>query len=153
MPLSEAMATFDRHALRPAARAAFGVDDDTFLLVVNGGSQGSARLNDVAVGLAERWRDRDGLRIVVKAGTAHVDHVQEVLAAKGLLGIASVVGYFDSIEHSYAAADMALTRGGAGTVSELTVAGVPAIVVPYPYARPRIIRPSTPASSPMQGRR
>ena len=133
MPLNAAMASFDRDALRPEARAAFGVGDDTFLLVVNGGSQGSVRLNDLAIGMAGRWRDRAGVRIVVKAGTANVDAVDGELQRRGLTHVAQAVGYFDRIDYSYAAADLGVTRAGAGTVAELAVTGLPAIVVPYPY--------------------
>ena len=134
MPLSAEMTSFDRDALRPEAREVFGVDDDKFLLVVNGGSQGSVRLNDLAVGLAVRWKGRDDVRIVVKAGAANADHVQDALQREGVGRVASAVGYFDRIEDSYAAADLAITRAGAGTVAELAITGLPAIVVPYPFA-------------------
>ena len=134
MPLTEQMAKFDRDALRPEARAAFGVDDDnTFLFVVNGGSQGSVRLNNAALGLAARWRDRDDVHIAIKAGANNVDRVQESIAADGLGKIATGYSYFDRPDQWYAAADLGLTRGGAGTVAELAVTGLPAIVVPYPF--------------------
>ncbi|MBA3655244.1 MAG: undecaprenyldiphospho-muramoylpentapeptide beta-N-acetylglucosaminyltransferase [Actinobacteria bacterium] len=134
MPLSANMAAFDRDALRPEARAAFEIEDDkTFLFVVNGGSQGSTRLNEVGVELAQRWKGRDDVRVVIKAGNAHAENVQQALDANGLNRVATAVGYFDRIDYSYAAADLALTRGGAGTVAELTVTGLPAIIVPYPY--------------------
>jgi UDP-N-acetylglucosamine--N-acetylmuramyl-(pentapeptide) pyrophosphoryl-undecaprenol N-acetylglucosamine transferase len=133
MPLKADMAAFDREALRPDARIAFGVDDDTFLFVINGGSQGSARLNDVGVGLAHRWRDRKDVRIVIKAGTGHIEQVEAALSGGNLDRVAQAVRYFDRIEYSYAAADLALMRGGAGTIAELAVTGLPAIVVPYPF--------------------
>jgi UDP-N-acetylglucosamine--N-acetylmuramyl-(pentapeptide) pyrophosphoryl-undecaprenol N-acetylglucosamine transferase len=134
MPLNADMANFDRAALRPEARTMFGVEDDTVLVVVNGGSQGSVRLNEVGLGLAARWRDMDGVRVVIKAGIANVDHVQSAIRSEGLGRIASATGYFDTPHHWYAAADVGLTRAGAGTIAELAVTGLPAIVVPYPYA-------------------
>jgi UDP-N-acetylglucosamine--N-acetylmuramyl-(pentapeptide) pyrophosphoryl-undecaprenol N-acetylglucosamine transferase len=133
MPLSAQLANFDRDALRPAARGDFGVDDDRFLFVVNGGSQGSARLNEAAVGLAERWRGRSDVHIAIKAGSQHVEQVQAALASADVGDVATCYRYFDRIDYSYAAADLALTRGGAGTVAELAVTGLPAIIVPYPF--------------------
>jgi len=133
MPLSAEMAAFDRDRLRSAARASFGVNDDRFLFVVNGGSQGSARLNDAAVGLADRWQDRDDVHVVVKAGTAHVEQVQASIDERNLGKVATCVRYFDRPDEWYAAADLGLTRGGAGTVAELALTGLPAIIVPYPF--------------------
>lgn len=133
MPLNTSMANFDRDALRAEARRAFGVDDDTFLVVVNGGSQGSVRLNGVGVGLAERWRDINGIRVVIKAGNANIDDVQGAISSGGLGRVAAAVAYFDTPHHWYAAADIGLTRAGAGTIAELAATGLPAIVVPYPY--------------------
>jgi UDP-N-acetylglucosamine--N-acetylmuramyl-(pentapeptide) pyrophosphoryl-undecaprenol N-acetylglucosamine transferase len=134
MPLSAELASFDRDALRDEARSVFGLDDAVTMLLINGGSQGSARLNDAAVGLARRWRERDDVRIVVKAGRKHVDDVERRLKEVGGESVATCVGYLERMDHAYAAADLALCRAGAGTVAELAVVGLPAVLVPYPYA-------------------
>src|SRR5207248_11137761 len=42
--------------------------------------------------------------------------------------------YLDRMDTAYAAADAALCRAGAGTVAELAVTGLPAVLVPYPFA-------------------
>ena len=133
MPLMEELVRFDRDALRAPTRRKFGVDDGTFLLVVNGGSQGSLRLNNAGIGLAARWKGRDDVHVLIKAGASHVDQVTTAIADEGLSSTATCVRYFDTPEEWYAAADLGLTRGGAGTVAELAVTGLPAIVVPYPF--------------------
>ena len=38
------------------------------------------------------------------------------------------------MDHAYAAADLALCRAGAGTIAELAVVRLPAVLVPYPFA-------------------
>lgn len=133
MPLSAELAAFDRAALRVAARQQYGVDEATTLVFVSGGSQGSARLNQLALGLGERWADRDDLRILLKAGADHIDGVTAALAETRAGRVVRAVRYLDSIVGAYAAADIAICRGGAATVAELATCGLPAVLVPYPY--------------------
>ena len=134
MPLGPELAGFDRDALRAEARTAFGLPPDVTMLLVNGGSQGSARLNDAALGLARRWRDRADVHIVLKAGRANVEDVERRLKEMGAEAVATCVAYLDRMDHAYAAADVALCRAGAGTIAELAVARLPAVLVPYPFA-------------------
>ena len=133
MPISPEIAGFDRAAVRPEARDALGVPEDVALIVVSGGSQGSMTLNKLAVGLAERWRDRTDVRILLKPGRPHVDDVQAQLDRSGGAKVCDAVAYFDRMDHVYAAADVAVMRAGAATVAELAVCAVPSILVPYPF--------------------
>jgi UDP-N-acetylglucosamine--N-acetylmuramyl-(pentapeptide) pyrophosphoryl-undecaprenol N-acetylglucosamine transferase len=134
MPLNPQIAGFDRVALRDEARASFGLRPDVTMLLVSGGSQGSARLNQAAVGLAGRWKEREDVRIVLKAGTNNADAVARSLAENGGDRVTELVAFFDRMDHAYAAADLMLSRAGAGTVAELAAVGLPSILVPYPYA-------------------
>jgi UDP-N-acetylglucosamine--N-acetylmuramyl-(pentapeptide) pyrophosphoryl-undecaprenol N-acetylglucosamine transferase len=134
MPLNPQIAAFDRDTLRPEARTAFGLREGVTMVLVSGGSQGSARLNEAAVGMAGRWKDRDDVRIVLKAGTAHADDVGRRLAANGGERVTELVSFFDRMDRAYAAADLMVSRAGAGTVAELAAVGLPSILVPYPYA-------------------
>ncbi len=134
MPLREEIANFDRDALRVRAREEYGIPDGTVALLVMGGSLGALRLNEVAVQLAERWRDRDDVRIILKAGGDHADQARAALEANGGIAVATPYGFIDRIDVAYAAADLALVRAGAGTVAEIPVVGLPAILIPYPHA-------------------
>jgi UDP-N-acetylglucosamine--N-acetylmuramyl-(pentapeptide) pyrophosphoryl-undecaprenol N-acetylglucosamine transferase len=132
-PLRQAMTSFDRDALRGEARAAFGVDDRTSLVLVTGGSQGARSLNDLALGLAERWADRDDVRIVLKAGNRNHADVEAALATNPGAHLVELVRYIDRMDHAYAAADVGVFRSGAGTVAELAVVGLPSVLVPFPH--------------------
>jgi len=131
-PLQGFITGFDRDALRPEARAAFGLDERTALVLVNGGSQGSLRLNQLALDLAARWRDRDDVRILLKAGARTHDEIAAALASNPGRERVELVRYIDRMDHAYAAADVGIHRSGAGTVSELAAVGLPSVLVPVP---------------------
>jgi UDP-N-acetylglucosamine--N-acetylmuramyl-(pentapeptide) pyrophosphoryl-undecaprenol N-acetylglucosamine transferase len=134
MPLSSEIEQFDRDALRAEARAAFDLPADAEVLLVIGGSQGATTLNRAAVGLASQWRDRPNRFILLKTGAADLAGIQTDLEAAGAAQVVRAVSFFERMDYAYAAADLALTRAGAGTVAELGATGLPAVLVPYPYA-------------------
>ncbi|MBV9291021.1 MAG: undecaprenyldiphospho-muramoylpentapeptide beta-N-acetylglucosaminyltransferase [Frankiales bacterium] len=134
MPLAPEFAHFDRAALRERSRRDLGLPPDAFVLLVMGGSQGAARLSDAAVALGERWRDRDDIHILLKLGARAGTDVDEAIARVGADKVVHRVTYLDRMDTAYAAADAALCRAGAGTVAELAATGLPAVLVPYPFA-------------------
>ncbi|CAN5131158.1 undecaprenyldiphospho-muramoylpentapeptide beta-N-acetylglucosaminyltransferase [soil metagenome] len=134
MPLGPDFDVFDRTGLRGKARAAYGLDDTTLFVLVNGGSQGAASLNRLAVGLAERWRDRGDVRILLKTGRRDHEQTAAALRASGGSHLVELTPFIDRMDLVYAAADIAVCRPGAGTVAELAVVGLPALLVPYPHA-------------------
>src|SRR5947209_11723312 len=134
MPLAAEFARFDRDALRGAAREQLGLPPDEFVLFVMGGSQGATRLSTAAVELGAGWPDRDDLHILLKLGARAGTEIDEQIAQAGADKVVHRVAYLDRMDTAYAAADAALCRAGAGTVSELAVTGLPAVLVPYPFA-------------------
>lgn len=134
MPLGPGLAGFDRDRLRSEGRSALGLADGTKLVLVNGGSQGAASLNRLAIGLARRWQGRTNVRILLKAGARHHEAVEAELADADPAGVVDLVRFIDRMDHAYAASDVAVCRAGAGTVAELAVVGLPAVLVPYPHA-------------------
>src|SRR3954452_19680056 len=134
MPLAAEFAHFDRSALRAAAREQLGLPPEEFVLFVMGGSQGATRLSGAAVELGARWRDRDDLHILLKLGARAGSDIDDLIAQAGADKVVHRVAYLDRMNTAYAAADAALCRAGAGTVAELAVTGLPAVLVPYPFA-------------------
>ena len=125
VPLRASIAHLDRVAARPGAIEHFGLDPAMRTVLIFGGSQGAARINAAAVGLAERWRDRRDVQIMLSAGPSH-----DVSLVRG-----HVAGYIDRMDLAYAAADVVVGRSGASTVAELAAVGLPSILVPLPFAR------------------
>ena len=134
MPLAAEFASFDRDRLRAAARRELGLPEKGFVLFVMGGSQGATRLSTAALDLGRRWRDRDDIHILLKIGARAGSEIDDQVAAAGAERVVHRVAYLDHMDSAYAAADAALCRAGAGTVAELAVTGLPAVLVPYPFA-------------------
>jgi undecaprenyldiphospho-muramoylpentapeptide beta-N-acetylglucosaminyltransferase len=107
------------------------------LLGVVGGSLGSARLNDAALDLYDRWRARADVTVHHVAGTRHYDQAHDRLERlrrpKDAL-VYELVPYEDHMERVYGRAALAVCRAGAVTVAELAAAGVPSVLVPWPGA-------------------
>lgn len=132
-PVRHELIELDRDAQRAAARDALGLPHDRFVLAVMCGSLGARDVNDVVDGAVERWATRRDLCVYHVVGDRFVESAAP--ARDGAEGIMyRVIGYEDRMPLLYAAADLLLTRAGAGTIAELATVGAPAIVVPWPGA-------------------
>lgn len=124
----------DRTALRREAISALELKDDRRTVVIFGGSQGALRLNRAALEGARRLGQRGDVQILLLTGAAHHAEISAALPTDAPI---QARAFLDRMELAYAAADLVVSRAGATTVAELTVAGVPAILVPYPHATGR----------------
>jgi UDP-N-acetylglucosamine:LPS N-acetylglucosamine transferase len=118
---------------RRSARAKLGiVEDDTSLLAVWAGSLGAGSINSAVRELAELWSDRDDVVIYHVVGRRNPDALRPLQTGSGDRYI--TVPYETDMPSLLMGADLALTRGGASTIAELAVAGLPAAIVPLPSA-------------------
>jgi len=117
---------------RAGARARFGIAAGARCLLVIGGSQGARSINECAIAaLAERGgRDFD---IVHVAGRRDFDELEQRLAAAPHNERYTLLAYESDLGDCLAACDLVLGRSG-GSIFELTAAGRPAVLVPYPHA-------------------
>lgn len=118
----------DPRPSRDAARERLGIPTDKRVLLVFGGSQGSAALNArvdewIATGLPE------GLQVIWATGPSHFQRHSHRSSDRVI-----VRDYLSPIAEAYAATDLALTRAGAMTTAELCAWGIPALLVPLPTA-------------------
>ena len=120
---------------REEARASMGIDDDCFVLLAFGGSQGAGRLNREMVHVIENHRD-DKVNIFLGTGGYYYDAVLSELEDKGIEPGENlhIMKYIHDMADLLAASDLVISRSGALTVAEVTACGVPAIFVPFPQA-------------------
>jgi UDP-N-acetylglucosamine--N-acetylmuramyl-(pentapeptide) pyrophosphoryl-undecaprenol N-acetylglucosamine transferase len=102
-----------------------------FRLLVFGGSQGAHQINEAMIEVA-RGLDPRGVEIFHQTGAADRERVAAAYAAAGIR--AEVVDFEPDMPGRYRWADLAVCRSGALTVAELAMAGLPALLVPFPHA-------------------
>jgi UDP-N-acetylglucosamine--N-acetylmuramyl-(pentapeptide) pyrophosphoryl-undecaprenol N-acetylglucosamine transferase len=101
-------------------------------VLVVGGSLGAAALNELVPKALALLPPDARPRVTHQSGARHLDALRANYAAAGVAG--DLVGFIDDMAAALADADVVLCRAGATTVAELAAAGVPAILVPFPFA-------------------
>lgn len=115
--------------LTPAeARRSFGLEPESPTLLVVGGSLGALTINESIQHSLERLTGA-GLQVIWQTGKSFAEKGKA--AAKGMKGVV-VTPFISDMGAAYAAADMVVSRAGAGSISELELLGKPSILVPSP---------------------
>ena len=114
-----------------ADRPEKGVPGTPLRVFVFGGSQGARQLNENVPDALSRLRKKS-VEVFHQAGEADRADVEARYADLGLP--AEVVAFEQEMPKRYEWADLAICRAGALTVAELALAGMPALLVPYPFA-------------------
>jgi UDP-N-acetylglucosamine--N-acetylmuramyl-(pentapeptide) pyrophosphoryl-undecaprenol N-acetylglucosamine transferase len=107
--------------------------DAPFNLVIFGGSQGARILSDAVPAAAAMLPPgvSSRLRVVQQCRSDDLERVRMVYARAGVQ--AELMEFISDMPAKLANAHLVIARSGATTVSELTAAGVPSILVPYPH--------------------
>lgn len=117
-----------------AARATLGLDPNQRVLVVLGGSQGASALNEWARAHVERFAT-EGIQLYVVTGLGKDREGMVELKSKTGETVRTVfIPFSDRMAELMSAADLVVSRAGAGTLTELIRCETPAILVPYPQA-------------------
>jgi UDP-N-acetylglucosamine--N-acetylmuramyl-(pentapeptide) pyrophosphoryl-undecaprenol N-acetylglucosamine transferase len=109
----------------------FGLEPDRVTGMVFGGSAGASSINRAVIGAARELAKMEGLQMIIQTGEDDRDAVREAVRAAGLR--AAVRAYLDPIGPAFATSDFVIARSG-GSVFELALLGLPAVLVPYPHA-------------------
>ena len=103
-------------------------------LLVVGGSQGARALNEGVIKILPALKAA-GVEIWHQTGELDAEMVKAAYAAADYgEGKARVEPFIVDMAEAYAWADLGLMRSGASSVAELAVAGLPAVLIPFPFA-------------------
>lgn len=125
---------------RPAARQALGLDPDLLTLLVFGGSKGAQSINQAVMSILPDVLSE--MQIVHISGRLDWPNIQSAyqdlpgrLSDPALANRYHPYAYLhDEMGAALSAADLVLSRAGASALGEFPWIGLPAILVPYPYA-------------------
>jgi UDP-N-acetylglucosamine--N-acetylmuramyl-(pentapeptide) pyrophosphoryl-undecaprenol N-acetylglucosamine transferase len=121
-------------ASRGQTAARFGFSSDRPTILVLGGSQGARAINCLmahAAGLLSP-QERKTWQVLHVTGPADAAMVRQAYADAGLR--AWVAPFLAEMEAAFAQADVVIARSGSSTIAELARCGIPAVLIPYPYA-------------------
>jgi UDP-N-acetylglucosamine--N-acetylmuramyl-(pentapeptide) pyrophosphoryl-undecaprenol N-acetylglucosamine transferase len=107
--------------------------NDGFTILVLGGSQGALFLNQTLSRLLASFvKERPTTTVIHQTGRGRKQEAQDAYA--GLEGQVELVEYIDAMGELLSRCDLVIGRAGATTIAELTAVGVPALLVPFPFA-------------------
>ncbi len=117
------------------ARAHFCLKPDQFTILVIGGSQGAQSLNETVLNTVQ-YIPSGEVQWLHITGSAHYESIRATAERLALNGNYLPLPFLDAQQMglAYRTAEVAVARGGAGTLTELALNALPAILVPYPYA-------------------
>jgi UDP-N-acetylglucosamine--N-acetylmuramyl-(pentapeptide) pyrophosphoryl-undecaprenol N-acetylglucosamine transferase len=116
-----------------AARVALGLAPERPVLLVMGGSQGAAGVNELALAALPRLAlAAPGLQVIHLTGAAGLEKARAAYASQPVNAV--VFPFLAEMDKAMAAATVAVSRSGASSLAELAALRLPSVLVPYPVA-------------------
>jgi len=112
----------------------FNLDSSRKTVLVLGGSKGAASINRAVLGGINLIKEviKNDWQVLLISGQDDYDSIMKMVREDHK--IFSVESYLHDIEKAYSLADLIICRAGATTLAEIGAYGLPAILIPYPYA-------------------
>ena len=109
------------------ARDFFGLDASKKTVLVLGGSLGARAINQL-IEKERSWLAENQVQLIWQTGKLYLDDYKKYDGANGV----QTHAYLNRMDLAYAAADVIISRAGAGSISELCIVGKPVVFIPSP---------------------
>ncbi len=109
------------------AKEFFGLDKNKITVLVLGGSLGAASINEAVAGCVEEL-EKKSLQIIWQTGKNYYPKYKNIN-----FGSVKILDFVEDMNKAYSACDVLVARAGATTIAELTVLGIPSILIPSPH--------------------
>ena len=113
------------------------LEEDRFTILVMGGSQGAHPINQIVSAALLHWlqvapEQAKKIQIIHLTGDADFEQVRQTYEKLPMPSY--VTPFHEEMHQLYEVSDLAITRAGATSLSELAYFALPAILIPYPHA-------------------
>ncbi len=112
------------------AREYFGLPGNIKVVLIIGGSLGARSINNAVLKNLEQITE-SGVQVIWQTGAYYFEQIQNE-TKNNKPGNLQIHQFLSRMDFAYSAADVVISRAGAGTISELCLVGKPAILVPSP---------------------
>lgn len=116
---------------RDEAVKSFGLDPAKKTILIIGGSLGARTINEAVLGNLVLIK-QSGAQFIWQTGKYYGEYVRNELEKRGKPDNLVATEFISDMAVAYRAADLVVSRAGAGSISELKLLGKPAILVPSP---------------------
>lgn len=108
----------------------FGLDPEKKTVLIVGGSLGARTLNESMLGAWDTLKESE-VQFIWQTGKYYYEDITRQLKGRELKNVL-VCDFISSMDAAYAAADLVISRAGAGSISEFCLLGKAVILVPSP---------------------
>lgn len=109
------------------AKKFFGLNENKTTLLVLGGSLGAASINESIASCVEEL-EKKSLQIIWQTGKNYYHNYKNIN-----FNSVKILDFVEDMNKAYSACDVLVARAGATTIAELTVLGIPSILIPSPH--------------------
>lgn len=116
---------------REEAIASFGLNPDKRTVLILGGSLGARTINQCIMNNLDKVKN-SGIQFIWQTGKIYIEEARAAVAQAGELPMLHVTDFISDMAIAYSAADLVISRAGAGSISEFCLLQKPVILVPSP---------------------
>ncbi|MBE0551406.1 MAG: undecaprenyldiphospho-muramoylpentapeptide beta-N-acetylglucosaminyltransferase [Ignavibacterium sp.] len=109
------------------AKRFFGLDENKITVLVLGGSLGAASINN-SIAVCVEELQKKSLQFIWQTGKNYYHSYKNIN-----LDSVKILDFIEDMNKAYSACDLLVARAGATTIAELTVLGIPSILIPSPH--------------------
>lgn len=122
----------DMRANRAEAMKAMGLDENKKCVLIVGGSLGARSINEAVLANIELIKENKNIQFIWQTGKLYFEEMKERSTAVGKPENLIVTDFVSNMANALSAADLVVSRAGAGSISEFALLGKAVILVPSP---------------------